>query len=107
VQSSDGFEDWQARMEKLGRGMEGLFGSGDGTRPDGEPGFETLFAPVDPYNRWPLFAPVVSVLGAAAVFALTGVAVAAMVVLAAALLAVWFLLSEVFGYEVLVPGPLR
>jgi len=65
--------------------------------------FSTLFSPVDPYNRWPVLVPFVSVLGAAAVFLLTGVAAASFVVMSFALLVVLFLLSEVFGYEIAMP----
>jgi hypothetical protein len=70
---------------------------------DSGPGFSTLFSPVDPYNRWPVLVPFVSVLGAAAVVLLTGVAAASLVVMSFALLVVVFLLSEVFGYEIAVP----
>ncbi len=76
----------------------------NGRRDDEDgPTFSTLFSPVDPYNRWPLLVPFVSVAGAAAVFLLTGVAAASLVVMSFALLVVVFLLSEVFGYEVVLP----
>jgi hypothetical protein len=70
---------------------------------DDGPGFSTLFSPVDPYNRWPVLVPFVSVIGAAAVVLLTGVAAASLVVMSFALLVVVFLLSEVFGYDMVLP----
>lgn len=84
------------------RGLGAWTSRGDGTG-DGGPDFATLFSPVHPYNRWPLLVPFVSVAGAAAVFLLTGVAAASLVVMSFALLVVVFLLSEVFGYEIAVP----
>ena len=87
---------------------ETLRGLGDWSRGQERPederaSFSTLFSPVDPYNRWPLLVPFVSVAGAAAVFLLTGVAAASLVVMSFALLVVVFLLSEVFGYEIVLP----
>jgi hypothetical protein len=83
----------------LGRAFGGEQRTGEGSGPD----FSALFAPVDPYNRWPSLVPFISVLGAAAVVLLTGVAAASLVVMSFALLLVLFLLSEVFGYEIAVP----
>lgn len=97
--AQSGFEDtWR----DLGRAFGGS-SSGRGFS-DG-PDFATLFSPVDPYNRWPMLAPFVSVIGAAAVVLLTGVAAASLVVMSFALLVVVFLLSEVFGYDIAVPLP--
>ncbi|MFN2426314.1 MAG: hypothetical protein ABR587_07690 [Candidatus Binatia bacterium] len=90
-------------FEETLRGL-GAWSSGSQHGPGGTgPDFSTLFAPVDPYNRWPILVPFVSVLGAAAVFLLTGVAAASLVVMSFALLVVVFLLSEVFGYEIAMP----
>jgi hypothetical protein len=92
------------------RSFAGIFGSqGEGTwsrggARDDEPGFGTLFAPIAPFNRWPFLSPVVAVAGAAAIFALTGIAAAALVVMSLALLAVVFLLTQVFGYEIVLPN---
>jgi hypothetical protein len=92
-----GFEDtWR----DLGRAFPGGWSR---DRSDDGPDFATLFAPVDPYNRWPILVPFVSVIGAAAVVVLTGIAAASMVVMSFALLLVVFLLSEVFGYEIAIP----
>lgn len=97
------------RMEDLLREL----GAGFGGRSNGAynqsgafeqgPDFSTLFAPVDPYNRWPMLVPFVSVVGAAVVVMLTGVAAASLVFMSFALLLVVFLLSEVFGYEMAIP----
>ncbi len=72
-----------------------------------EPGFGTLFAPIAPFNRWPLLSPVIAVAGAAAVFVLTGIAAASLVVMSLSLLVVVYLLSEVFGYEIVLPNMTR
>jgi hypothetical protein len=50
-----------------------------------------------------LFAPVVAVAGAAAVVVLTGVAAFSLAVMTISLLAVLFLLTLVFGYEIVMP----
>ena len=92
-------------FEETLRGLGRAFGSdGQGRGAAGGPDFATLFSPVDPYNRWPVLVPFVSVLGAAAVVLLTGIAAASLVVMSFALLVVVFLLSEVFGYEIAVPA---
>jgi hypothetical protein len=76
----------------------------EGDAPRGEDAsFSTLFSPVYPYNRWSLLNPFISVIGAAAVVLLTGVAAASLVVMSFALVVVVFLLSEVFGYEIAMP----
>jgi len=90
-------------FEETLRGLGAWSSRGERGSADPGPGFSTLFAPVDPYNRWPMLVPFVSVLGAAAVVLLTGVAAASLVVMSFALLVVVFLLSEVFGYEIAVP----
>lgn len=89
-------------FEETLRGLGAWHRGGRGADEDG-PSFSTLFSPIDPYNRWPFLVPFVSVAGAAAVFLLTGVAAASLVVMSFALLVVVFLLSEVFGYEVVLP----
>lgn len=97
--------DFDDAVRGLGRVFGGGSGGGRGQQggASGEPDFSTLFSPVDPYNRWPLLVPFVSVVGAAAVVLLTGVAAASLVVMSFALLVVVFLLSEVFGYEIVLP----
>ncbi|MFN2378490.1 MAG: hypothetical protein ABR538_18315, partial [Candidatus Binatia bacterium] len=80
-------------FEDAVRGLGRTFGGGSGQQggTTGDPDFSTLFSPVDPYNRWPLLVPFVSVIGAAAVVLLTGVAAASLVVMSFALLVVVFL----------------
>lgn len=98
-------------FEETLRGLGAWTRSGDGPRGNSADGaargedasFSTLFSPVYPYNRFPLLNPFISVVGAAAVFLLTGVAAASLVVLSFALVVVVFLLAEVFGYEVAMP----
>ena len=85
-------------------GQQGQWSKGgENQSPGEEPGFGTLFAPVAPFNRWPFLSPIIGIAGAAAIFALTGVAAAALVVMSLALLAVVFLLTQVFGYEIVMP----
>lgn len=91
---------WQDSWKDLGAAFQQRAGQG---RADDGPDFSTMFSPVDPYNRWPVLTPFVSVIGAAAVVLLTGVAAASLVVMSFALLVVVFLLSEVFGYEMAMP----
>lgn len=93
--ATSGFDDTFAGLGRAFGGASG--GPGDG------PDFSTLFSPVDPYNRWPLLSPFVSVMGAAAVVLLSGVAIASLVVASCAVFVVVFLLSEVFGYELAMP----
>ena len=92
-------------LESLGEQAEGIFDSF--TRDGSEAGLSSLIAPVDPFNRSALLTPLVTVVGVATALLLSGVAVGAMVALLAALLALYFLLTEVFGYEVSVAAPIK
>jgi len=93
--ASGGFDE---TFGGIGRAFSGRAGGNH----DG-PDFSTLFSPVEPYNRWPILVPFISVVGAAAVVLLSGVAVASLVVASCAVFVVVFLLSEVFGYELAMP----
>lgn len=98
--SDFGFEDtWNT----LGAAFQQRAGRANAGHTDDGADFSTLFSPVDPYNRWPMLTPFVSVVGAAAVVLLTGLAAASLVVMSFALLVVVFLLSQVFGYEMAMP----
>lgn len=88
-------------FEDLGRTMRDGWSRGAG---DDEPGFASLFSPIDPFNRWPVLVPLVSIAGAATVVLLTGVAAVSLLVMTVSLLVVVFLLSEVFGYEIVLPN---
>jgi|GEM_PF-1450674 len=95
--------DFEEMMRELRRGLDDIFakvGDADEEAPRG--GLSTFFSPVHPYNRWPVFAPLLAAAGVAAVVAFSGVAIVAFAVTMLALAAVWFLLSEVFGYELLL-----
>ncbi|MBI5504860.1 MAG: hypothetical protein HY899_08655 [Deltaproteobacteria bacterium] len=92
--------DFEEMMRELRRGLDDIFTKVDGAEhemPRG--GLSTFFSPVDPYNRWPVFAPLLAAVGVAALVAFSGVAMVAFTAMMLALSAVWFLLSEVFGYE--------
>jgi hypothetical protein len=58
-----------------------------------------LVAPVDPFNRSELLAPLVSIAGIIGVLLLTGMVVGAMAVTLAGILGICLVLVEVFGYE--------
>jgi hypothetical protein len=101
-----GFEETLRALGAWTRSGGGGDNAGDGrdSPPRGEDAsFATLFSPIYPYNRFSLLNPFISVVGAATVFLLTGVAAASLVVLSFALVVVVFLLSEVFGYEIAMP----
>ncbi len=69
-------------------------------------GVAGLLAPVAPYNRSTLLTPVVTVVGVIGVLVLSGVAVASLAAMTTALIVIYFLLTEVFGYEIqLSPMP--
>ncbi len=72
-----------------------------------EAGISALITPIDPFNRSTLLTPVVAALGVTGVLMLSSVAAGALMAAAAALLAVYFLLTEVFGYEIdlAIPTP--
>jgi hypothetical protein len=65
----------------------------------------TLFEPVAPYNASQLLTPLVSLAAGVSVLVLAGVSVAALAALLASLLAVAFILAEVFGYDVSLANP--
>lgn len=65
----------------------------------------TLFEPVAPYNASQLLTPLVSLAAGVSVLVLAGVSVAALAALLASLLAVAFILAEVFGYDVSLAKP--
>lgn len=70
-----------------------------------ETGVGALVTPVDPFNRSRVLAPVIAAAGVVSVLLLSGVAIGAVVTAAAALLAVYYLLTQVFGYELTVAMP--
>ena len=69
-------------------------------------GMRSLIAPIEPFNRSRVAAPVIAVAGIATLIVLSGIALGAVVTAAAALAAIYFLLTQVFGYEIslIVPG---
>ena len=70
-------------------------------------GVRALVAPVEPFNRSRLLAPVVAAAAIVGVLMLSGIAVGAVVTAAAAFAAIYYLLTQVFGYEIslTMPGP--
>jgi hypothetical protein len=65
-----------------------------------------LIAPIEPFNRSRVIAPVIAAAGVAGLVVLSGIALSAIITAAAALAAMYFLLTQVFGYEIslIVPG---
>jgi hypothetical protein len=91
--------------EQLGGYAGGLWESLRRETRDG--GVRALIAPIDPFNRSRVVAPVIAAAGIATLLVLSGIALGAVVTAAAALAAIYFLLTQVFGYEIslIVPGP--
>lgn len=67
--------------------------------------WRSLVSPVDPYNRSTVLTPIVAAAGVVGVVMLSGVAIAASITAAAALLALYFLLSHVFGFDITMDLP--
>ena len=89
--------------EPLRRTFDGLY---DALRREShETGVSALLAPVEPFNRSRIFAPVVAAAGVVSVVMLSGIALGAIVTAAAALAAVYYLLTQVFGYELTLAVP--
>ena len=95
--------DFSDMWSHMGEQVEGIFSSfGEETR---EGGFASLVSPVDPFNRSAVLTPIVAAAGVVGVVMLSGVAVGAMVTTVAALMAVYYLLTAVFGYDISFAPP--
>lgn len=71
-----------------------------------EGGLGVLLSPVEPYNSSPLLAPLVAAGGVIGMVMLSGLALGSFAVAMASFLAVFYLLTEIFGYEMtLAPFP--
>jgi hypothetical protein len=70
-------------------------------------GMRALIAPIEPFNRSRVIAPVIAAAGVVGLLVFSGIALSAIATAAAALAAVYFLLTQVFGYEIslIVPAP--
>jgi hypothetical protein len=68
-------------------------------------GLAGLLRPIDPFNRSDVLTPLVGIAGVIAMLMLSGVAVSALATAIAALMALYFLLTQVFGYEISVAMP--
>jgi len=64
-----------------------------------EQGFMPLLRPVAPFNEPAVLAPVVAVSALIGFFFLSGVAISAFATLIVALLAIYLVLAQVFGYS--------
>ena len=71
----------------------------------GSDGLASLFTPVAPYNTNSLLTPLVAAAAAGAVVVLGGIAMGAFAAAMVAIMAVYFLLTSVFGYELTVAVP--
>ena len=69
-------------------------------------GMRALVAPIEPFNRSRIVAPIVAAAGVVGLLMQSAVALASVVTAAAALAAIYYLLTQVFGYEISlnVPG---
>ena len=87
----------------IGEQINGFYQAFNEERSEG--GLSALLTPIDPFNRSDLLTPLVSIAGVVTMLLLSGVAVGAMAATLAALLALYFLLTQVFGYEISVAVP--
>jgi len=88
---------YQDFLDEVSKQFSGFFESMSDEAREG--GLSALVAPVDPFNRSALLAPLVSIAGIISVLLLTGLVVGAMAVTLAGILAICLVLVEVFGYE--------
>ena len=84
-------------------GWQGVMGSMRGASDSSD--LSIWLDPVEPYNRSSVLTPLIRVAGVAGLVLLGGVAVGGFVVSFFALMAVCYLLSQVFGYELAVATP--
>ncbi len=85
---------------------EGMSAAYDNVRKQtGNAGVGALIAPVDPFNRSRVLTPIVAAAGVVSMLLLAGVVVGSMATAVAALLALYYLLTVVFGYELSVAVP--
>jgi len=70
-----------------------------------EGGLGALLLPVDPFNRSALLTPIVTAAGVIGMLMLSGVAIGSLATTVAALLCLYFLLTQVFGYEINLAVP--
>jgi hypothetical protein len=94
---SDFYRSLEQQLDEFYRAMQG---QGLRSDTDGAASLSTLLDPVDPFNRNPWLVPFVRVAGVTALVCLSGVAVGAFVISITALLAIYYLLSQVFGFEI-------
>lgn len=85
-------------FDTLGDQVQGMFDAFTQERQEG--GLAALVMPIDPFNRSSILAPIIGAAGVISALMLSGVAVGALATMLAALLALYFLLSRVFGYEI-------
>jgi hypothetical protein len=85
-------------LDEITRQLRGVF---DAVRDEiRTQGVLPLLQPVAPYNRSGFMTPAVTIGGLVAFLVLSGVAFAALGTLLTALLALWMLLVEVFGFSI-------
>ena len=95
--------DFSDMWSQMGEQVQGIFDAfGEESR---EGGLASLVSPVDPFNRSAVLTPIVAAAGVVGVVMLSGVAVGAMVTTVAALMAVYYLLTAVFGYDISFSPP--
>ncbi|MEE8312310.1 MAG: hypothetical protein V3R77_08635 [Candidatus Binatia bacterium] len=82
----------------VGEQVQGLFDAFDDETREG--GLASLMSPIDPFNRSAVLTPIVAAAGVVGVVMLSGVAVGAMITTLSALMAIYYLLTAVFGYEI-------
>jgi hypothetical protein len=95
--------DFKSIFEAAGERLGGLYDTLRRQRRNR--GLSELLRPVDPFNRSEVLAPLVGMAGVVLMLMLSGVAVGALATTIAALMALYFLLTQVFGYDISVTMP--
>ena len=95
--------DWESLLDGAVEQMRGWYDAFDDE--SRASGLSSLLSPVDPFNRSAILTPVVAAAAVVSLIVLSGAAIAAAAVTISALLAVSYVLSEIFGYEVSLAVP--
>jgi len=92
------YSDVESTVGSIFSGLRsGLGSSLGGANPSTN--LSTLLSPVYPYNRSSILTPIVAAVGVATMVVLSAAAIGGLTVTVAAMMALFYLLTEVFGYE--------
>jgi len=95
--------NWREAFERVERQADDFYRAfAEGVR---DHGLRSLASPIDPFNRSAVLTPIVAAAGIVGIVLLSGVVIASAVTAASALLALYFLLSRVFGFDIVLDVP--